>query len=83
MCTDFLVEEDIVATAAHFANEKNITNLRIVFGFKMTEKSTPITQLPGKNIYKAVKIISRDYKPRGNRTDWALVQLDRKVNGHR
>lgn len=80
LCTGFLVEEDLIATAAHFANEKNVTNLRIVFGFrKEEEKSPPNVRISRDDIYKGIKIVARVYEPRGNKEDWALVQLDRKV----
>jgi hypothetical protein len=41
-------------------------------------------QVPGirpKDIYKGVKIIHRICKRKGNQSDWALVRLDRKVEG--
>ncbi len=80
-CTGFLVKDDVIATAAHFVNGKNVEDLRIVFGYKMQDASTPITRLPDENIYKGVKIIHQAYKRMGNQSDWALVQLDRKVTG--
>jgi hypothetical protein len=81
LCTGFLVKEDVIATAAHCADENNVKDLRIVFGFIMSGPSTPVTQVPNKNIYKGVKIIHRVYNPLGNGSDWALVELDRKVVG--
>ena len=82
LCTGFLVKEDIIATAGHCADEKNVTELRIVFGFKMLGLSTPVTWIPNENIYKGVKIIHRVYDPKGSGADWELIKLDRKVEGH-
>jgi V8-like Glu-specific endopeptidase len=81
LCTGFLVKEDVIATAGHCADEKNVTELRIVFGFKMLGLSTPVTWIPNENIYNGVKIIHRVYDPKGSGADWELIKLDRKVVG--
>ena len=80
MYSGFLVKEDIIATAGHCADEKNVTDLRFVFGYKMSDVSTPVTGIPNENIYRGVKLIRRTYD-RGSGSDWALVQLDRRVVG--
>lgn len=82
MCTGFLVKEDVIATAGHFANEINVKDLRIVFGYKMLGPETPVTRIPQENIYKGVDIIGRAYNFKTNGPDWALVRLDRAVVGH-
>jgi len=82
LCTGFLVKDDVIATAGHCADEKNVTDFRIVFGFKMLGLSTPITWIPNENIYKGVKILHRVYDSKGKGPDWELIKLDRKVEGH-
>lgn len=81
LSTGFLVEENIIATAGHLANESNVKDLRIVFGYKMHDPSTPAIRFSNESIYKGVKIIERVYHSMGRGTDWALVKLDRKVEG--
>lgn len=78
MCTGVLVGEDVIATAAHFANEKNVIDLRFVFYFVMLDPTSPIEKIPHDNIYKGVEILERVHNPEG---DWTLVKLDRKVTG--
>ena len=39
-CSGFLVAPDIIATAGHCVNEGNVTNIRFVFGFRMSDAST-------------------------------------------
>jgi hypothetical protein len=79
MSSGFLVKEDMIATAGHCV-ARNIENLRFLFGFRMSDPSTPVTRVPKKNIYKAVEVVEKRYTTRGtNGTDWALVKLDRKV----
>src|SRR5262249_812014 len=39
-CTGFLVAPDIVATAGHCVNENNVTTIRFVFGFWMTNATS-------------------------------------------
>lgn len=80
MYSGFLVKDNIIATAGHCADEKNVTDLRFVFGYRMSDPSTPVTQVPKKNVYRGVKLINRAYQRAGG-SDWALVQLDRKVVG--
>jgi hypothetical protein len=77
--TSFLVKEDIIATAGHCVGEWNVADLRIVFGYKMLGPFTPVTEVPNENIYKGLKTIRKTCKRKGNGSDWALVQLDRKV----
>ena len=62
-------------------NEGNVTDLRIVFGFKMLDSVTPVTRFANENIYCGVKIIRSVHHPVGNGPDWALVKLDRNVVG--
>ncbi|MCP4146151.1 MAG: trypsin-like peptidase domain-containing protein [bacterium] len=80
MCSGILVKDDIIATAGHCAYERNVTNLRILFGYKMAGPSTPVTQVPNENIYRGVELIRRTYE-RDSGSDWALIRLDRKVEG--
>jgi hypothetical protein len=81
LCTGFLVKEDVIDTAGHCVHEKDVTDLRIVFGYKMLDLSTPVTQVPNENIYKGVEIIHKVHKGTDKEADWALVKLDRKVEG--
>jgi hypothetical protein len=81
MFTGFLVKDDVIATAGHEVNERNVTNLRILFGYKMVDSTTPMTTFANDNIYQGTKIIRRVHHPGGNGPDWALVKLDRKVVG--
>lgn len=77
----FLVKDDVIATAAHCVNEENVTDVRILFGYKMVDSVTPVTRFANENIYRGVKIIRRVHNRKGNGPDWALVKLDRKVGG--
>jgi hypothetical protein len=78
LCTGFLVKEDIIATAGHCACEKNVTDLRFLFSYKMSNSSRPVTEIPKQNVYNGVRIVCRAYN-RKNGVDWALVKIDRKV----
>ena len=69
--------EEVIATAAHFVNEKNLMDIRFVFGYFMQDSITPIIKVPNENIYKGVEIPQRVHNPDG---DWVLVKLDRKVS---
>lgn len=81
LCTGFLVKEDMIATAGHCLDEKNIKDLCFVFGYKMVDSTGKVPEIQQKDIYKGVRIIHRICKRNGNQSDWALVKLDRKVEG--
>jgi len=81
VCTGFLVKKDVIATAGHCACEKTVTDLRIVFGYQMLDPYTAVNQVPNENIYKGVKIIHKVLNREVNKSDWALMQLDREVEG--
>ncbi len=80
LCTGFLIKPDVIATAGHCADEKNVKNLCFVFGYEMKQADYPVTQVPDRDIYHGVEILQRVYNPMGNGTDWALVKLDRNVS---
>lgn len=77
----FLVKKDIIATARHCVRESTLKELRIVFGYKILDQYTPVTKVSNENVYNCVKIISLVYTPKNNGADWALLQLDREVQG--
>jgi V8-like Glu-specific endopeptidase len=79
--TGFLVGEDIIAAAGHCIDEKNVSNLRFVFGYRMLNPDIPVTQIPEDKVYKGLKVIHRVCNHRHNCSDWALVKLDRRVEG--
>ncbi|MGD2093072.1 MAG: trypsin-like peptidase domain-containing protein [Candidatus Aminicenantes bacterium] len=79
VCTGFLVKKDVIATTPFCVNESNLKDLRIVFGYNMLDPYTPVTKVPNENIYNGVKIIYKGFNRRGNKSDWALFQLDREV----
>jgi hypothetical protein len=78
LCTGFLTADDTIVTAGHCINEKNINKVRFVFGYRMTNLSTPVTKIPIKDVYKGLEIIKRAYS-RNKKLDWTLIKLDRKV----
>jgi hypothetical protein len=80
-CSGFLVAPDVIATAGHCANAGNVTNVRFVFGYRMSNATTAITTINNSEIYKGVSIIGRQEV--GNGPDWALVRIDRPVTNHR
>ena len=80
-CSGFLVRPDIVATAGHCVDATNVTNRRFVFGFRMTNATTAQLTINNTEIYSGQRIIGRVENSTG--ADWALVELDRRVQGHR
>lgn len=77
-CSGFLVAPNIVATAGHcIENAGDCSNAVYVFGFVMTDATTPVLTIDQSEIYYCDGIIDRSDNP-----DWALIQLDREVTNH-
>lgn len=79
MCSGFLVAEDVIATAYHVANGNNIDDFRFIFDYRMSGPSEPELRFPDANIYRGIEIIHHEAGENGN--GWALIKLDRKVQG--
>ncbi|MGD2091292.1 MAG: serine protease [Candidatus Aminicenantes bacterium] len=82
MGAGFLLKEDVIVTAGHLIDESNLEDTRFVFGYKMLNSSTAVTQISDENIYRGVEVLQRVYNPGTIGADWALAKLDRKVVGH-
>jgi hypothetical protein len=79
-CTCYLVAPDIVATGGHcMACPGDCNESAIVFGFVMLDASTPLTVLDTRDVYFCKELIGYSE----GAPDWALVRLDRPVQGRR
>ncbi|HLP45756.1 MAG TPA: helix-turn-helix domain-containing protein [Candidatus Deferrimicrobium sp.] len=74
--TGILVGEDIIVTTAHMVNEKNVTDIRFVFGFAIQKTGQPAEKIPKENIYQGVEILQQVHN---SGEALALIKLDRKV----
>ena len=80
-CSGFLVGENLLVTAGHCIQAlEDCESYSWVFGFGNPESERTAYNVPKKDIYTCTKIISRALD-RTTLNDYALVQLDRKVEG--
>ncbi|MDH5580870.1 MAG: serine protease [Bdellovibrionales bacterium] len=79
-CTGFLISPDILATAGHCVKDEfYCENFVWVFDYKLEGPfDVEYNSIKSKNIYKCSKIIKSVYNTK-SQIDYALVQLDRKV----
>ena len=93
-CSGSLVGEDLVMTAGHCVkNDSDCADTRMVFGYAIKkEGEAAVTTLPSGEVYSCSKIVKRflggepgSDNPEGQHlgADFALIQLDRKVTGHK
>ncbi len=93
-CSGSLVGEDLVMTAGHcIKNEDDCKNVRLVFGYAVKkEGEAAVTTMPASEMYTCAKIVKRflggepgspNPAPQSLGPDFALIQLDRKVAGHK
>jgi len=79
-CSGSLVGDDLIATAGHCVGATDCRGYNVVFGYRMESSNVAITTLPESEIYTCKTVVAREYT---NNQDYALVQLDRPVKGHR
>jgi hypothetical protein len=81
-CSGVLIAPDIVATAGHCVKSTaDLDHLRFVFGFRMVDGDTARTTFSDDDVYRGTNVIGRKFT--ADRTDWALVRLDRPVVGRK
>ena len=77
--TAFLVAPDIIATAHHCISESNLHTVRVIFDFAADGAGNIPTVFNAEDIYAPTRFIAGEFTE--NRTDWALIKLDRPVVG--
>jgi Trypsin-like peptidase domain len=81
-CSGFLVAPDVIATAGHCVRSSiTARKTRVIFGFHMLDRTRARTTFPKRDVYTGVALIAREEDDAG--ADWALVRLDRPVEGRR
>lgn len=81
-CSGFLVAPDVVATAGHCVRSSvGARRTRFVFGFRMLNRARARTTFAKRDVYDGLAVIAREEDDTG--ADWALVRLDRPVEGRR
>jgi hypothetical protein len=80
-CSGFLVGPNIFVTAGHCIEDQSACDtISVVFDFAMTTTDAVPTNVNAGNIYNCKKLIARE-QPFGNATDYAVIELDRNVEG--
>jgi hypothetical protein len=80
ICSGFLVDPSIIATAYHCIEENPLDTIWFVFGYVMSNATTAITRINNSEIYRGVRILKWHKGELGD--DWVLIQLDRPVLNH-
>jgi hypothetical protein len=83
-CSGSLVGDDLVMTAGHcITNRTDCVNAKIVFGFAVTSSGGKApTAIPQRDVYSCKQIVTRHLEGQSG-PDYALIRLDRKVEGRR
>lgn len=81
-CSGFLVAPDIMATAGHcFQNESYCETAVWVFNYKLKDEKDSSVTVSKNDIYRCQSILKKEFG-NNSRNDYALIKLDRKVEGH-
>lgn len=78
-CSGFLVADDLLVTAGHCVeSQENCQTIAFVFGFGYESEGQQVLQPLKTDIYGCKQLLARSYET-ASKSDFALVQLDRKV----
>ncbi len=82
-CSGVLVGEDTVLTAGHcFRPDPRggpCDKVKLVFGYKVTGAGQMPSSFPAENVYSCKAVLAQKVEEAG--ADYAIIKLDRKVNG--
>lgn len=86
ICSGFLIAPNIMVTAGHcIGNQARCENVKFVFDYKINPKTKRANMIVSKdNVYSCKKLIDAKLthdKKTGNQRDYALIELDRNVEG--
>ncbi|MBI5091938.1 MAG: trypsin-like peptidase domain-containing protein [Candidatus Hydrogenedentes bacterium] len=76
-CTGWLAGKDLIATAGHCFDESDIGAVVFVFGFDMTDATTPVTTVNASQVYTGTQVVARELTSAAQ--DYAIVRVDRTV----
>jgi V8-like Glu-specific endopeptidase len=81
-CSGSLVGKDLILTAGHCVTSLDqCHSYRFVFGFAVAQYGHDHGVVKSSDVYACKAIVGREYA--GHGSDWALIQLDREVEGHK
>jgi len=80
-CSGFLVDDDVIATAAHCYSSFDLNQVWFVFGFHMNAPGDSTQVFDSSQVYRGVEILGRELRSTHERgvEDWAVIRLDRPV----
>ncbi|MFA6433588.1 MAG: serine protease [Elusimicrobiales bacterium] len=82
-CSGALIGEDLVLTTGHCSTDA-CGEISIIFGFAYKRPGDdPAAGVPGKDVYSCKRLIARRTPQNTSGLDFALIQLDREVAGHK
>jgi len=80
-CSGSLIGPDIVLTAGHcVTSAKDCSGTKLVFGFAVKAMGIQPTEVAASEVYSCARVIHSEQTSKG--ADFALIQLDRPVQGH-
>jgi V8-like Glu-specific endopeptidase len=82
-CSGFLVAENVLVTAGHcIRTEADCKSYKWVFDYKVDHADQQAVTVASSSVYGCSRIIARSLD-NTTKDDWAVIELDRKVNDRR
>lgn len=83
MCSGFLVSDKVLVTAGHcIRSEEDCASYKWVFDYKVDHADQTNVTVPTSSVFSCKKILARSLD-QTTMDDWAVIELDRKVNDRR
>ena len=80
-CSGFLLGDDILVTAGHCVEtQQECDKIAFVFGFDLDRSDRDATKVATNDVYTCKRLVSQSLNS-PTQTDYAIVQLNRKVEG--
>jgi V8-like Glu-specific endopeptidase len=81
-CSGFKIGDRLIATAGHcVVSNEQCRGTSVVFGYQKSSGSLNPTSVNSNDVYKCVRIVGGNYRPRTLDPDWRIIEVDRDIIG--
>lgn len=81
-CSGFKIGDRLIATAGHcVVSNEQCRGTSVVFGYQKSSGNLNPKSVNSNDVYKCVRIVAGNYRPRTLDPDWRIIEVDRDIIG--